>query len=320
VLIDPTRVRQAADRLRHVVRHTPLRRSRGLSAAAGGDVWLKLENEQLTGSFKLRGAYNMLASLPDDVCARGVVTSSAGNHGLGVAFAAHALGVPATIYVPTTAPKVKRAGIEALGARVDATAPDYDAAMELALRHARNTGATFVHPCHGHELLAGQGTVALEILDDLPELAAVVLPVGGGGLLGGSGGYLRQVAPHVRVLGAQSEHTAAMARSLAAGTVVPIPSVPTLADGLAGGIDDTALAIGQQTLDQLALVTEPQIAAAIAWLYREEGIVAEGAGAVGIAALLAGALRDFPTPAAVVVSGGNIDRERLEGLLRDTDC
>lgn len=303
-------VRDAAERLRGVARRTPLRRSAALSAAVGGDVYLKLESEQTTGSFKLRGAYNTLATLPHEARERGVVASSAGNHGLGVAWAARALGVRATVFVPRSAPRVKREGIVALGATVDDAAADYDAAHALALDFARERGATFMDPCSGDALFAGQGTVALEIAEDLPDLRAVVVPVGGAGLLGGVGGWLRLTSPEVRVLGAQSVRTAAMARSLDAGRVVPIPSDPTLADGLAGGIDELALEIGRRTLDGIALVEEQEIAAAIAWLARGEGVVAEGAGAVGVAALLNGRFSALPFPVAVIVSGGNIDPER----------
>src|SRR5919199_1799982 len=180
----------------------------------GGDVSLKLENEQLTGSFKLRGALNALAALPDDVRKRGVVASSAGNRGLGVAYAARELGVPATIYVPSTAPKVKRDGIARLGATLDVTQPHYDAAMVAAKAFAARRGLTFINPCLGDALLAGQGTVGLEILSELPDVASVVVPVGGGGLLGGIASIVRRLAPEVCIHGAQSVNTAAMARSV----------------------------------------------------------------------------------------------------------
>jgi threonine dehydratase len=308
-------VRAAAERLREVARRTPLRRSAALSTAVGGDVHLKLENEQTTGSFKLRGAYNTLAAMPHDARERGVVASSAGNHGLGVAWAARALGVGATVFVPRNAPRVKREGIQALGAMVDDTAADYDAAHALALAFARERGATFVDPCSGDALFAGQATVALEISEELPDVGAVVVPVGGAGLLGGVGGWMRLTSPEVRVFGAQSVRTAAMARSLEAGRVVPIPSDPTLADGLAGGIDELALEIGRRTLDGIALVEEEEIAAAIAWLARAEGVMAEGAGAVGVAALLAARFGALPFPIAVIVSGGNIDPERHAAIV-----
>src|SRR3712207_438643 len=207
----------AAERIRQTVRRTRLVRSAALSESAGGDVYLKLENEQLTGSFKVRGALNALAALPESVRRRGVVASSAGNHGMGVAFAARELGVPATIFVPSTAPKVKRDGIAGLGATLDTSQPHYDAAMVAAKAFAVERGLTYVNPCLGDALLAGQGTVALEILSDLPSVASIVVPVGGGGLLGGIASLARRVAPDVRILGAQSVNTAAMSRSVAAG-------------------------------------------------------------------------------------------------------
>lgn len=308
-------VLSAARHLAGVTRRTTLRRSTALGDIAGCEVHLKLESEQVTGSFKLRGAFNLISSLPDEVRERGVVASSAGNHGLGVAWASHHFGIPATIFVPETAPRVKREGIAALGAAVDADSPNYDAAMERAIAFARERGATFVHPCTGRDLLAGQGTVAAEILEDLPELRTLVVPVGGGGLLGGCGALLRNVAPGVRIIGAQSEHTAAMARSLEAKEIVHIPSVPTLADGLAGDIDDVALDIGLHALDAIHTVTEDAIGRAIAWLAREEELVVEGAGAVGVAAILESVIVHPEGPLAVVVSGGNIDRERHESLL-----
>ncbi|HEY9514935.1 MAG TPA: threonine/serine dehydratase, partial [Gemmatimonadaceae bacterium] len=276
-------VSAAAHRLRGIAIRTPLRRTRELSALAGCDVYLKLECEQTTGSFKLRGAFNLLSTLPSSTRQRGVVASSAGNHGLGVAWAAHHFGIPATIFVPETAPRVKREGIAALGATVDASSPHYDAAMERAIALADERGATFVHPCMGNALLAGQGTVALEILEDLPALQTLITPVGGGGLLGGCAALLRHKAPHVRIMGAQSENTAAMARSLAASAVVHIEPLPTLADGLAGDIDEVALDIGRHGLDEIHTLPEAAIARAIAWLARHEDVTAEGAGAVGVA-------------------------------------
>jgi threonine dehydratase len=292
-----------------------MRHSPALSALAGGDVFLKLETEQTTGSFKLRGAYNALALLTDDERARGIVASSAGNHGLGVAHAAHALGLHATIFVPSTAPRVKRNGIAALGATVNDTAPDYDAAMVLARAFEREQGAKFVHPCLGMPLLAGQGTVALEISEDLPDVRTVLTCVGGGGLLGGVSGFLRGERPDVRIIGAQTERTNAMAAALAAGHLVEIPSLPTLADGLAGQIDDDALAIGRFGLDEIAVITEEETAAAVRWLWTTERVRAEGSGAVTVGALLAKRVSVDAFPAVCIVSGGNIDEARFEEVL-----
>jgi threonine dehydratase len=307
----------AARRIREAVRRTPLRRSEGLSAAAEKDVYLKLESEQLTGSFKLRGAFNSLAMLPAEVRERGIVAASAGNHGLGIAWTARHLGIPATVFVPASAPAVKREGIERLGATIDAEQPDYDAAHAAAIAFAARRGARYVDPCSGADLLAGQGTVALEILEELAALASLVTPVGGGGLLGGMASLLRPVAPRVRIAGVQTTRTDAMARSLAAGRVVTIENEPTIADGLAGQIDEYALDIGRHALDDMVTVAEEDVASAIAWLSRHEGVVAEGAGAVGVAALLAGKLGFLHAPLVIVVSGGNIDFARHQRLVRE---
>lgn len=307
ILPSPAEVRAAAARIAPTVQRTPFWRSETLSAFLGGDMWLKLECEQATGSFKIRGATNVLAQLSGAERQRGVVASSAGNHGLGIASAAAALGIPAVVFVPSTAPAVKRDKIAALGATVDASAANYDAAEVLARAHAAHTGATFVSPCTGRELLAGQGTVALEILEDLPALATIVVAVGGGGLVGGVGGLLRGEAPGARIIGAQSERTNAMALALRSGMPTDIPDMPTLADGLAGLVDAEMLAQGQAALDEIVTVSEADIASAIAYLWIEEGVKVEGAGAAGAAALLAGAVRGLAFPVAVVVSGGNID-------------
>lgn len=311
----PTRasVADAERMLRAHVAPTPLRESAALRAHVGVPVWLKLECEQVTGSFKVRGALTVLSRLSSDARARGVVASSAGNHGLGVAYAAHHFGAPATLYVPRHAPQVKKDGIAALGAHVDDSADDYDHAMVLAKAHAERTGTHFINPCLGEDLLAGQGTVATEVLRQCPDVRTMVVCVGGGGLLGGVGTVLRHDAPHVRIVGAQSVRTAAMARSVAAGHVVPIASEMTLADGLAGQIDESALAIGQQCLDDIVTVSEEQIADAIAWLHEHEGLRVEGAGAVAVAALLAAApdgVAPVDGPVVAIVSGRNIDPSR----------
>jgi threonine dehydratase len=311
----PTDVLAAGRRIAELVRRTPLVRSAPLSELAGGDVYLKLENEQITGSFKLRGAVNSIASLPADVRARGVVASSAGNHGLGIAFAARYFNTPATIFVPRTAAQVKRDGIAALGATLDSTQPHYDAAMAAALAFAEEHGATFINPCFGNALIAGQGTVALEILEEIPALAALVVNVGGGGLLAGCASLVRPLSPETKIFGAQSVKTAAMARSMSAGRVVEIDDDPTIAEGLAGQIDEAGLEIGLRSLDGIVTLSEESIAETIAWLWRNHGARAEGAGAVGTAAVLHRAIIPLPTPAAIIVSGGNIDATRFERLV-----
>jgi threonine dehydratase len=277
------------------------------------DVLLKLENEQRTGSFKLRGAMNVIASLPDTDRTAGVVASSAGNHGLGVAFAAKQFGIPATIFIPRTAPRVKRDGIKALGATVIDDRPHYDAAMEAAREFAAQRKSRFIHPCLGDDLLAGQGTVALEVLQEVPDVATFVVSVGGAGLLGGCAGYLRERAPTVRIIGAQSENTAAMARSWKADKVVEIGNDPTLADGLAGQIDEAALEIGRAALDDIVTASEAEIGRAMLWLLDEHGLKVEGSGAAGVAAIRAGRLEP-KGKTVIVVTGGNVDDDRLQQL------
>ena len=303
-------VRRAPDRLRNVVRRTELRRAPRLSERVRRDVWLKLENAQLTGSFKIRGTYNAIAALSPAEHARGVVTASAGNHGRGVALAAQRFGVRATIFVPKTAPRVKIDGMRECGASIDAESAHYDEAHARAIAFAQTHGITYLDPCVGTPLVAGHGTVALEIVDQLPNVGSVVVPVGGGGLLGGIGAFLRVTKPEVRIIGAQSVNTSAMARSLQAGRVVDTPVLPTLADGLAGAIDEHGLDVGRHALDEMVTVEEAEVAAAIAFLAREESVIAEGSGAVGVAALLAG-VSNVSDPVVVVISGGNIDAEVL---------
>jgi threonine dehydratase len=308
-------VRGAAVRLRGVARRTPLRRAAHLSARTDRDVWLKLENEQVAGSFKIRGTYNAIASMTPEDRSRGIVTASAGNHGRGVAIAAQRFGIPATIFVPGTAPRVKVDGIRECKATVDAESAHYDDAHARAVEFAKEHNVTYLDPCVGIPLVAGHGTVGLEILDQLPDVRCVIVPVGGAGLLGGIGAYLRATKPDVRIVGAQSVNTSAMARSLEAGHVVETPILPTLADGLAGAIDAHGLDVARHALDDMVTVDEADIATAIAVLAREENVVAEGAGAVGVAALLTGAVGAVPDPVVVVVSGGNIDPEVLERVL-----
>ncbi|HEU4721401.1 MAG TPA: pyridoxal-phosphate dependent enzyme [Gemmatimonadaceae bacterium] len=299
-----------------MIQRTPCSYSAPLSARAGAESYLKWESQQSTGSFKLRGAFNALLTMPVEERRRGVVAASAGNHGLGVAYAARTLGMRARVYVPATAPLVKREGIAAMGAEVDASQPDYDSAHEAALAAAHRDGMTFVSPCTGRPLLAGQGTVGLEILEDLPGVRTLVVPVGGGGLAGGIAVLVRAVAPHVRIVGAQSELTNAMAAALSTGRRTMIPVVPTLADGLAGQVDDEGVLIGRFALDEIVVVAEGEIAAAMLWLSRMHGARVEGSGAVGVAAMLTRGGWDGPV--AAIVSGSNIDQRVWNDISGET--
>ena len=305
----------AAHRLRDVIQRTPCARSAPLTAQCGVDAYLKWENLQTTGSFKLRGAFNALLTLSPEVRRRGVVVSSAGNHGLGIAYAARSLGIRTKVFVPSTAPAVKREGISSMGAEVDASQPDYDAAHQAAVLWGERERMTFVSPCSGRPLLAGQGTVGLEILEELPTVRTLVVPVGGGGLVGGIAVLVRAVAPHVRIVGAQSVLTNAMAVALRSGRQADIPVEPTLADGLAGQVDDEGVLIGRFALDDIVVVSEEQIADAMRWLARTHEARVEGSGAVGVAAMMTRG--GWEGPVAVVVSGGNVDADIWNGVVDD---
>jgi threonine dehydratase len=308
-------VRAAHARIAPYITRTPLVRDMELSERLGGEVLLKLECRQIGGSFKLRGALNAVMNLWDSERAAGIVASSAGNHGIGVATAAQRLGVRATIFVPSTAPSVKRDKIAALGAIVDSTPSSYDAAEDAAKAFAMQTGATFVSPCTGRNLLAGAGTVALEVFEERPDTATLVVCVGGGGLAGGVGGFVRDAAPHVRVIGAQSIRTNAMTRAIRAGRAMDIPDLPTLCDGLAGRVDQEMYLQGKFALDAIATVEESDVADTIRYLHGAHQLRVEGSGAVGVAALRSGALKPTVFPVAVTVSGSNIDHERWTALV-----
>lgn len=307
----------AANRIRVYLRRTPLEQSVPLSRAAGVPVWLKLENLQRTGSFKARGALNAVLALDAAERARGVVTASAGNHGLGVALAAGLTGVRATVFVPRSAPRVKRGRIAALGAELREVDGDYDAAHQAAARHAEERGARYLHAFSDPDVVAGQGTVALEIADALPEVRTLLVPVGGGGLAGGVGLAARALLPEARVIGVQSQATAAMHASLAAGALHSPPAQATLCDGLAGDVDAASLALARRVVDGVSLVSEDAVRRAIRRLYEEEGITAEGSAATVAAALWEGAVAAPRGPVVAVVSGGNIDVSVLNQILAE---
>ncbi|HEX6558230.1 MAG TPA: threonine/serine dehydratase, partial [Longimicrobiales bacterium] len=280
-----TEIYQARSRIMGVARRTPLDRSLWLSDKVGHDVYLKLECWQRTRSFKMRGACNAIASLDEAARARGLVTASAGNHGQAVALAAREVGAKATIFVPSTAPETKQSRIRSFGADLNTDSPTYDDAQIAAREFAGRTGATFVHAFSDRDVVAGQGTVGLEILEDLPGVRNVVVPVGGGGLIGGIGIAIKSADPSIRVIGVQSTQTPSMYEAFKAGRLVNCPIGPTLADGLAGAVDDISFARARDVVDEMLLVEEAAIPAAIRALYRFDGIIAEGAAGTPVAAI-----------------------------------
>lgn len=312
-------VRRAARVIAEGVRRTPLEPSHALGDRFGAPVYLKLESLQRTGSFKLRGALNALESLAVGERRGGVVTASAGNHGLGVALAARLLGIPATIFVPIAAPEAKRSRIARLGSSLRLVAGDYDAAHAEAAAWALASGTPYIHAFSDPAVVAGQGTVGLEILEELPSVRTLVVPVGGGGLIGGVGIVARALGDRVRVVGVQSLETSAMAASLAAGELRCPPMGPTLCDGLSGEIDQRSLELARGVVDEMVLVDESAVRRAIRRLYVEEGVVAEGSGAVGAAALYEGLLGEAEGPVAIVITGANIDGPLLGRILLERD-
>jgi threonine dehydratase len=306
----------AARRLRtHVVR-TPLLHSPSLSARTGGDVWLKVEAMQVTGSFKFRGALNAVMrrrqERPDVAT---LLTASAGNHGLALATAASSVGVRTRIYLPSTAPDAKRSRLASLGAEV-VDRPTYDDAENDARDEAARTGATFVSPYDDEDVIAGAGTVGLEMLDDRPDLQAIVVPVGGGGLIAGIGVAARSHRSAVVVHGAEATASPVFTTALAAGRPVTVEVAETLADGLAGNMDPESRTFGmvQTLVASVTAVDEAAIADAMASLVYRDRIVVEGAGAVGVAAMLNG-LDVRGRRVGVVLSGRNVDEARLRTVL-----
>lgn len=312
-----TDVLAAARRVEGLARRTPLERAPSLEEAAGTEVYLKLENQQRTGSFKLRGAVNALAALSPEARARGVVTASAGNHGAGVAWAARALGVPATVFVPAGAAATKRGRIARFGATLREVPGGYDEAHHAGEAHAMETGLPFVNAFSDFQVVAGQGTVGLEVFAELPEVRTLVVPAGGGGLVGGIGIVARALGRGVRVVGVQTEATSALHDSLRAGELRSPPVVPTLCEGLSGDVDARSLALAQRVVDEVVLVSEAGVRRAVRHLYVEEGIVAEGSAAVVAAALMEGRVPGPRGPVAAVVSGGNIDAPVLAEFLSE---
>jgi len=311
-------VRAAARRLEGVARRTPLERSDALSEISDADVHLKLEGMQRTGSFKLRGAYNFIASLSAEDRARGLVTASAGNHGQGVALAARLLGARTVVYVPAGAPDNKQRRIARHGAELRRVSGGYDDAHAAAEAFAARTGAVYVHAFSDPAVVAGQGTVGLEIFADLPGVRTLVVPVGGGGLVGGIGVVARAIGGGARVVGVQTHETAALHASLAAGRLVSPPYGPTLCEGLSGDTDAAALELARRVVDEVVLVSEDAVRRAIRWLYVEEGVVAEGSAAVAAAALLEGAVERTRGPVAAVLTGSNLDAPRLAQILTES--
>jgi threonine dehydratase len=301
-----------------VIRETPVVSSRTLLERTGATVALKAENLQRTGSFKLRGALAKLASLADAECERGVITASAGNHGQAVAYAARARGISCEVLMPTVAPIAKVEAAAALGASVRLVGATVDESLTAAKDRARVAGLAFVHPFDDPEVVAGQGGLGLELLAQVPDLARVIVPVGGGGLISGVAVAVKTERPEVEVIGVQVDTCAPLPGSLAAGEPVAVDSALTIADGIAVKRPG-ALTLGliERWVDEITVVAEDDVAEAMVFLLERAKLVVEGAGAVGVAALLSGRLAGpGPGTTAVILSGGNVDPGLLGQIAR----
>jgi threonine dehydratase len=306
-------VQEAARTLDGQVLRTPLIGSPSLSARAGQPVWLKLETLQPVGAFKLRGATHAIHRLTDKQRQRGVGCCSTGNHGRAVAYAAARAGIAATICLSHLVPDTKVRAIEALGATVRRVGNSQDAAQAEITRLVESDGLTDIPPFDHPDVIAGQGTIALELLEQQPDLAAIVVPLSGGGLISGIAIAAKAMKPGICVIGASMERGAAMQASLAAGKPVEVTEEPTLADSLGGGIgldNRWTFAICRALVDEVVLLSEQEIYRGMRALFADHRLVAEGAAAVGPAALLAGKLR-LDGPAAMIISGHNVDPDQF---------
>lgn len=299
------------------IRQTPLIQSDWLSRIAGCDVFLKLENLQVTRSFKARGALYKLLKLANEGVTGQLLAVSAGNHGQAMAWASKITGHDATVIVPKTAPQTKIDAIRRRGANLRIEGKDYDEAELLARKEAEDKGMPFVSPYNDMDVIHGQGTVALDILDELPNVDSLLVPVGGGGLLAGVGLAVKKIRPETKVIGVQAANSAAMYESVRAGEIVSIVDEPTIADGLAGNLEagTCTFPLIQSTADDVLIVSEDEIKNAILATLENEGMLLEGSGAVGIAALMSGKLQAEGKTLAVILTGANIDFSKLTGLI-----
>ncbi|HWZ52006.1 MAG TPA: threonine ammonia-lyase [Granulicella sp.] len=310
----------ARERLRGSIYNSPCAHSEHLSSLTGQHIYLKLENLQMTGSFKERGALNRIATLTPEQAARGVIAASAGNHAQGVAYHATARGIRALIVMPLPTPLVKVTATRGFGAEVLLHGANYDEACEEALRLAAEQNLTFIHPFDDPAVMAGQGTIGLELLEQVPQLEAVVVPIGGGGLIGGIACAIKQSNPDIRVIGVQTARLPSMATAVAQHHPVTIDSATTIADGIAvRRAGDVTFPVVERYVDEIVTVDEDEIASAILVLLEREKTLAEGAGATALAALLNRktmlSARALPAHTAVLVCGGNIDVTLLSRII-----
>lgn len=305
-MITLDKVKDAAKVLKNIIRETDMIYAQNIMD--NSNIYLKTENLQVTGSFKVRGASYKIANLPDNEKSKGVIACSAGNHAQGVALASQKSGIKATIFIPATAPISKVEATKKLGAEIKLIDGVYDDAYKAAVEYQKETNGTFVHPFDDVDVIAGQGTIGLEILEQLPDVDAVIVPIGGGGLIAGVAYAIKQLKPECKVYGVQSQGAGSMYQSFINKKVLELPTVNTFADGTAvKKPGDLTFELCQKYVDDIITVTDDEIASAILALMEKQKIVAEGAGALSVAAAMFDKLPIKGKKTVCVVSGGNID-------------
>jgi len=308
-MIEFENIKKAHERIKNVVYKTPFAYAPSLSQKVGNEIYLKKENLQITGAFKLRGAFNKIASLPEEKRKMGVIAASAGNHAQGVAFSANYFNVPSIIVMPEATPLTKVTGVKEYGGEVVLAGNNYDEAYEYAVKLAEEKGLEFIHPFADEKVIAGQGTIGIEMLEQIPDLDYIIVPIGGGGLISGIASAAKQINPHIKIIGVTAEGAPAMRLSFLSGSVQDTTFVKTIADGIA--VRDTnpkMYKIVKEVVDDIVEVDDEEIANAILFLMEKQKVVVEGAGAVGVAALLHHKIKfTAPKKVGVVLSGGNID-------------
>jgi threonine dehydratase len=316
-MIPLSEIVKAKRQISAVVTKTPCAIAPLLSEEVGANVYLKKENLQITGAYKLRGAYNKIASLTKEERKRGVIAASAGNHAQGVAYSARAFGINATIVMPEATPLLKVTGTKALGAEVILHGDNYDEAYAYAITYAKEHELTFIHPFEDEKVIAGQGTVALEMIDEINNLDVIVVPIGGGGLISGMSSAIKQIDPKIKVIGVNAAGAPAMCESFHAKKAINSKSVRTIADGIAvRDVSESNLAHILECVDEVVTVDDEEIAAAILFLLERQKLVVEGGGAASVAAIMQKKFAfDQNTKIGAVLSGGNIDVQVLSIII-----
>ena len=306
-----TDIRKAADRIQPYAHHTPVLTCSSLDEQVGAQVFLKCENLQKVGAFKFRGACNAVFSLSDEEAVRGVATHSSGNHAQALALAARMRGIPAYIVMPNNAPAVKKAAVAGYGGQITFCEPTLNARESTTEQIVKETGATVVHPYNDYRVIAGQGTTALELLEEIPDLDVIITPIGGGGLLSGTAIAAKGISPHIRVIAAEPELANDAYRSFQAGYIIPSQNPKTIADGLLTSLGDKTFPIIQEHVEQIVTVSEKAILEAMKFIWERVKLVVEPSAAVPVALLWERKIDLSGLRVGIILSGGNVDLERL---------